>query len=159
PFLHRHASLFRPLPRWTLRLLVPDHLTDAAPLYEAAWKEEFGTPLRLSTADELRWYFEERRRLGEQETRRSTVTTGAMYGRGMGSARHGTGFCTERGYAKVRRCSATSCRLASPTRSPLEAERWRRKRCRIRTCTSPPWSRRDCGWRRTKGGTQARMCI
>jgi hypothetical protein len=33
--------------------------------YEAAWREELSSPLRLSTADELRWYFEQRRRLAE----------------------------------------------------------------------------------------------
>jgi hypothetical protein len=62
PFLRRHADLFRALPRWTVRLLVPTHLTKAAKLYESAWREELASPLRLSTADELRWYFDERRR-------------------------------------------------------------------------------------------------
>lgn len=62
PFLHRHAELLKALPRWTLRLLVPSHLAESAALYEAAWREELGSPLRLSTANELRWYFEERRR-------------------------------------------------------------------------------------------------
>jgi hypothetical protein len=65
PFLHRHAPLLRALPRWQVRLLVPRHLADAVGLYEAAWREELGSPLRLSTADELRWYFEHRRRLAE----------------------------------------------------------------------------------------------
>jgi hypothetical protein len=65
-FLHRHAALFRALPRWTIRLLVPIHLKDAAQQYDAAWREEFASPLRPSTADELRWYFEERRRLNER---------------------------------------------------------------------------------------------
>jgi hypothetical protein len=63
PFLHRHAELLRALPRWTVRLLVPSHLADSVRVYEAAWREEVATPLRLSTADELRWYFEQRRRL------------------------------------------------------------------------------------------------
>lgn len=63
PFLRRHAALLRGLPRWTVRLLVPRHLADAAGLYEAAWREELASPLRLSTAEELRWYFEQRRRL------------------------------------------------------------------------------------------------
>jgi hypothetical protein len=65
-FLHRHAGIFRALPRWTIRLLVPVHLEDAVRQYEAAWREEFASPLRPSTADELRWYFEERQRLEEQ---------------------------------------------------------------------------------------------
>jgi hypothetical protein len=62
-FLHRHTNLLRALPVWTVRLLVPSHLLKAVPRYEAAWREEIASPLRPSTADELRWYFEERRRL------------------------------------------------------------------------------------------------
>jgi hypothetical protein len=75
PFLRRHASLLRALPRWRVRLLIPRHLVDVVGLYEAAWREELGSPLRLSTADELRWYFEHRRRFvetgsnGHDETR------------------------------------------------------------------------------------------
>jgi hypothetical protein len=65
PFLRRHAPLLRTLPRWRVRLLVPRHLADVVGVYEAAWREELGSPLRLSTADELRWYFEHRRRLAE----------------------------------------------------------------------------------------------
>ena len=62
-FLHRHTDLLRALPAWTVRLLVPSHLLKAVPTYEGAWREEIASPLRPSTADELRWYFEERRRL------------------------------------------------------------------------------------------------
>ena len=62
-FLHRHTNLLRALPVWTVRLLVPSHLLKALPRYESAWKEEIASPLRPSTSDELRWYFEERRRL------------------------------------------------------------------------------------------------
>jgi len=80
PFLYRHAGLFRALPRWTIRLLVPLHLADATAPYEAAWREEFASPLRLSTADELRWYFEERRRL-EQGSGTTTSVDQARYAR------------------------------------------------------------------------------
>jgi hypothetical protein len=65
PFLHRHAELLRALPRWTIRLLVPSHLAESVGSYEAAWREELASPLRPSTADELRWYFEQRRKLDE----------------------------------------------------------------------------------------------
>jgi hypothetical protein len=65
PFLRRHAALLRGVPRWTVRLLVPPHLADAVGLYEAAWREELASPLRLSTAEELRWYFEQRHRLAD----------------------------------------------------------------------------------------------
>ena len=64
-FLHRHAELLRALHTWTIRLLIPSHLIEAKNAYESASREELGSPLRLSTADELRWYFEERRRIEE----------------------------------------------------------------------------------------------
>ena len=56
-FLHRHAELLRALPEWELRLLVPQHLVEAARLYEEAAREEMARPLRLDDAAELRWYF------------------------------------------------------------------------------------------------------
>ena len=56
-FLHRHAELLRALPEWELRLLVPRHLVEAAPLFEAAAREELAGRLRLDDVAELRWYF------------------------------------------------------------------------------------------------------
>ena len=60
-FLLRHAELLRALGRWTLRLWIPGHFREARAAYEWAWKQEFANPLRPSTADELRWYFGQRR--------------------------------------------------------------------------------------------------
>jgi hypothetical protein len=60
-FLERHAELFRALPAWTLRLLVPRHLTEAIPVYSEAFREQLATPLRPIVLDELRWYFGARR--------------------------------------------------------------------------------------------------
>ncbi|MEP0848654.1 MAG: hypothetical protein HRF50_17750 [Phycisphaerae bacterium] len=62
-FLHRHAELLRALPRWTVRLVIPGHLAQAAGAYESAWREELGAPLRPGVVEELRWYFEQRRRV------------------------------------------------------------------------------------------------
>src|SRR5918995_318236 len=56
-FLHRHSELLRALPEWELRLLVPRHLLEAAPLFEQAARDELGRPLRLDDVAELRWYF------------------------------------------------------------------------------------------------------
>lgn len=61
PFLQRHAPLFGRLPAWTLRLVVPPHLAAAERVYRAVVREELTTPLRPSTRDELRWFFERRR--------------------------------------------------------------------------------------------------
>jgi len=60
-FLHRHAELFRALPEWELRLLVPRHLTESAALFEAAARQELAMPLRLDDANELAWFFRQRR--------------------------------------------------------------------------------------------------
>jgi hypothetical protein len=62
-FLHRYAELFRALQAWTLRLLIPRHLTSAGERYRSALREELATPLSREKADELGWYF--RRRVRE----------------------------------------------------------------------------------------------
>lgn len=61
-FLMRHAELFRALNKWTVRLWIPSHLADATEAYESACRQELGMPLRLSTAEELRWFFEQQRK-------------------------------------------------------------------------------------------------
>jgi hypothetical protein len=60
-FLHRYGNLLRTLPAWTVRVLMPPHLANAAALYQAAARDELAMPLRPATVDELRWYFERRR--------------------------------------------------------------------------------------------------
>ena len=61
-FLERYAELFRALPAWTVRLLVPAPMRTAIPLYEAAFQEQLASALRPSVVDDLRWYFQARRR-------------------------------------------------------------------------------------------------
>ena len=60
-FLERHAELLRALPAWTIRLLVPHHLSNATNRYKDAFREQLGTPLRPTQLNELRWFFEARR--------------------------------------------------------------------------------------------------
>jgi hypothetical protein len=60
-FLERHAELFRALPRWRVRVLVPMHFGDALPAYKAAFREQLASPLRPVVLDELRWFFHARR--------------------------------------------------------------------------------------------------
>lgn len=60
-FLERHAELFRALPAWTLRLLVPRHKTEAVRVYEEAFHQQLAEPLRPAVLDDLRWYFRARR--------------------------------------------------------------------------------------------------
>ena len=57
-FLQRHAELFRALSTWRIRLLIPGHFREARDAYLAAVRQELATPLRPSTAEELRWFFE-----------------------------------------------------------------------------------------------------
>ena len=59
-FLERHVELLRALPVWTLRLLVPRHLTGGVTAYHAAFREHVAMPLRPGTLEELRWYFRAR---------------------------------------------------------------------------------------------------
>jgi hypothetical protein len=67
-FLHRYGNLLRTLPAWTVRLLIPPHLAKATTLYEAAARDELGTPLPPATVDELRWYFSRRRDVATDPT-------------------------------------------------------------------------------------------
>jgi hypothetical protein len=58
-FLHCHAPLLRALPKWTLRVLLPKELAEAAESCQAAVRRELASPLRPAVIDELRWYFEQ----------------------------------------------------------------------------------------------------
>jgi hypothetical protein len=60
-FLERHAEVLRALPMWIVRLLVPCHKADAIPIYQAAFREQLGSPLRPAVVEDLRWYFHARR--------------------------------------------------------------------------------------------------
>lgn len=60
-FLERHAELLRALPEWTVRLLVPRHLSGVVTTYYAAFREQLAMPLRPAAVEELRWYFHARR--------------------------------------------------------------------------------------------------
>lgn len=60
-FLRQHAEVFKALPQWTLRLLVPRHLVTVADAYVAALQQELASPLRPAILDELVWYFERER--------------------------------------------------------------------------------------------------
>jgi hypothetical protein len=66
-FLERHAELWRALPRWTLRLLIPQHFSARTGTYTAAFHEQITTPLRPAVIEELRWFFQQRAR-GQTET-------------------------------------------------------------------------------------------
>jgi hypothetical protein len=58
-FLHRHGPLLRALPAWTLRILLPKELAEAAGSCQKAVRTELANPLRPAVVDELRWYFEQ----------------------------------------------------------------------------------------------------
>ena len=60
-FLYRHATLWRALSRWTVRVLIPPHLHTVALDYQRAADEELGIRLAPETVEELRWFFHQRR--------------------------------------------------------------------------------------------------
>ena len=66
-FLRRHATLFQTLPSWTLRVVLPRALADAYEGVQAVVRDEFESPLYPHTVDELKWYFEQRRRIGSTQ--------------------------------------------------------------------------------------------
>jgi len=65
-FLERHGELLRTVKPWTIRLLVPKHLSRVAPRYHAAFREQLATPLRPANVDDLRWYFRARQSGGRE---------------------------------------------------------------------------------------------
>jgi hypothetical protein len=60
-FLERYAELFRQLQSWSVRVLVPRHVTDAQGPYRRAFAEHLAEPLPPETTRELEWYFHARR--------------------------------------------------------------------------------------------------
>jgi hypothetical protein len=66
--LQRHAALLGLLRKWTIQVLVPQPLSSAIPRFGQAARDELATPLRLSVAQELEWYFKERQRHEQAST-------------------------------------------------------------------------------------------
>jgi hypothetical protein len=64
-FLLRHAELLRPLIQWTIRVLVPQSFARAVRVFGHAAREELATPITPAVAEELQWFFAERRRRQE----------------------------------------------------------------------------------------------
>lgn len=58
-FLERHAAVLRALPAWTLRIVVPPQFPGIGARARQVVTEQLLLPLRPSTVDELRWYFEQ----------------------------------------------------------------------------------------------------
>ena len=61
-FLYTHAEILRPLPQWTIRVLVPQPFVESIPRFAHAAREELATPLSLSQSQELQWWCRERHR-------------------------------------------------------------------------------------------------
>jgi hypothetical protein len=66
-FMQRHAELLQRLPGWTVRLAVPPHLAAVKERFERVVRDELASPMSPRTLEELRWYFEERRRQTARE--------------------------------------------------------------------------------------------
>lgn len=67
-FLWRHTELLRALPRWTIRVLVPQPFTKAIRVFGHAARETLATPIPAAAAEELQWYCRERKRREETPT-------------------------------------------------------------------------------------------
>lgn len=62
-FLQRHADILSSLRGWTVLLVLPPHVAMVKASFEAAVRDELASPLSPRSFEELRWYFEQRRRL------------------------------------------------------------------------------------------------
>lgn len=65
-FVQGHAALLRLLPAWTLRLVFPRPVDHAYEAYQTVIREELESPLHPATIRELKWYFEHRRKAGNE---------------------------------------------------------------------------------------------
>jgi hypothetical protein len=61
-FLQRHAAVLQALPVWTLRIVVPPHLTVMERFAREAVESQLLTPLPDECIEEMQWYFEQARR-------------------------------------------------------------------------------------------------
>lgn len=68
-FLQRHADLVSRLRGWTIRLVLPPHLSMMKSSLETLVGGELATPLSPMTLAELRWYFDQRRLATPARTR------------------------------------------------------------------------------------------
>jgi hypothetical protein len=125
-FLLRYAELFRALPSWTVRVLLPQHLTSSATRYRAALRDELATPLSVSTLDELRWYFHQRREL---------VTSGAIADARF--ERTQRAFAAAHYRALYRAWEETGDAVLDATRSPILADALARGTGAMETCVLP----------------------
>lgn len=64
-FFLRHGELLRPLLRWTIRVLVPEPFARSIRQFGHAAREQLATPIPPASAEELEWFFRERRRRQE----------------------------------------------------------------------------------------------
>jgi hypothetical protein len=61
-FLQRHGDLLAALPGWTIRLVLPTHFEGVKSRFEDIVRDELASPMSPRSFEELRWYFEQRRR-------------------------------------------------------------------------------------------------
>jgi hypothetical protein len=61
-FLQRHGDLLAALPGWTIRLVLSTHFEGVKSRFEGIVRDELASPMSLRSFEELRWYFEQRRR-------------------------------------------------------------------------------------------------
>lgn len=59
-FLQRHFDLFRQLPAWTLRIVLPPHLEGLGDMCLKVVREDFAKPIDERMVKMLRWYFKQR---------------------------------------------------------------------------------------------------
>lgn len=61
-FLQQRGDLLAALPGWTIRLVLPNHFKGVKSRFEGIVRDELSSPMSPRSFEELRWYFEQRRR-------------------------------------------------------------------------------------------------
>ena len=104
---------------------MPPHFAKSTDAFTAACRQELASPLRASVVDELRWFFDEQRRLATADGDSRSADPARYAARpARPSARPGTARCIGRGCAMGDRAVDALCVAASwPTRSTRQTGR------------------------------------
>jgi hypothetical protein len=87
-FLIRHAAVLRALPCWTLRLVLPPHLECVRDTVTWTVDDQLIAPMRASTIEEMRWYFEAVRNDRDARTTRRFYLARRSFSHGRTHALH-----------------------------------------------------------------------
>jgi len=150
-FLERHAELWRALPAWSVRLLIPHHLSNSMNRYQEAFREQVGSPLVRRSYKSCGG---SSRHGGPDPANEKTDSSIARNAR---SGPRGFGFSTAPGSSRATACWTRSSRPLWRLRSRVRPANSKHANWCIGISISLLWqARRDLGDTSARGRRQGR---